>query len=253
MDCGHPGRLCAPERELCKRCDGSGVGADPAAAPGRAARRATANHLPAAGGGRDLLPAAGGLPVADAAAGLPAAQHGLRLLPGLDRGRGLGARPRRALSPDPGAGRPRREPDRGNHRQPERENRPGAREMVGTTRESGSRAASGTWSPTPRPDAASRSIPPASRIATARRWSSTGSPCASRFSNALRRRRLPGARVAAASPRPVEIIKRTDAGFVVQPKRWVIERTFAWACINRRLARDVERAAETVRAFSRSP
>jgi len=34
-----------------------------------------------------------------------------------------------------------------------------------------------------------------------------------------------GPRVAAASPRPVEIIKRTDAGFVVQPKRWVIERT----------------------------
>jgi transposase len=58
-----------------------------------------------------------------------------------------------------------------------------------------------------------------------------------------------GPRVAAAAPRPVQIIKRTDPGFVVQPKRWVIERTFAWACINRRLARDVERAAETVRAF----
>jgi transposase len=56
-------------------------------------------------------------------------------------------------------------------------------------------------------------------------------------------------RVAAAAPRPVEIIKRADAGFVVQPKRWVIERTFAWACINQRLARDVERAADTVRAL----
>jgi hypothetical protein len=62
-----------------------------------------------------------------------------------------------------------------------------------------------------------------------------------------------GPRAAAAAPRPVEIIKRTDAGFVVQPWRWVIERTFAWACINRSLARDVERAAETVRASSRSP
>ena len=30
-----------------------------------------------------------------------------------------------------------------------------------------------------------------------------------------------GSRVAAAAPRPVEIIKRTDTGFVVQPKRWV--------------------------------
>ena len=52
-----------------------------------------------------------------------------------------------------------------------------------------------------------------------------------------------GSRVAEAAPRPVEIIKRTALGFVVQPKRWVIERTFAWACINRRLAKDFERFA----------
>ena len=58
-----------------------------------------------------------------------------------------------------------------------------------------------------------------------------------------------GPRVAEAAPRPVEIIKRSDAGFVVLPKRWVIERTFAWACINRRLARDVERCADTVKAL----
>jgi transposase len=58
-----------------------------------------------------------------------------------------------------------------------------------------------------------------------------------------------GPRVAEAAPRPVEIIKRTDTGFVVLPKRWVIERTFAWACINRRLARDVERFAATVQAL----
>ena len=38
-----------------------------------------------------------------------------------------------------------------------------------------------------------------------------------------------GPRVAEAAPRPVEITKCTDAGFVVQPKRWVIERTVAWA------------------------
>ena len=58
-----------------------------------------------------------------------------------------------------------------------------------------------------------------------------------------------GPRVAAAAPRTVEIIKRTDTGFGVQPKRWVIERTFAWAGINRRLARDLERAVDTVRAL----
>lgn len=58
-----------------------------------------------------------------------------------------------------------------------------------------------------------------------------------------------GPRVAQAAPRPVEIIKRTDAGFVVQPKRWVIERTFAWACVNRRLAKDFERFAVTAQAL----
>ena len=61
-----------------------------------------------------------------------------------------------------------------------------------------------------------------------------------------------GPRVAAAAPRPVEIIKRTDTGFVVQPKRWVIERTFAWAYINRRLARDVERNERAWVAAKRS-
>ena len=39
----------------------------------------------------------------------------------------------------------------------------------------------------------------------------------------------------------------------MQPKRWVIERTFAWACINRRLARDVEHAVETVKALFQIP
>lgn len=61
----------------------------------------------------------------------------------------------------------------------------------------------------------------------------------------LRRRRLPGAARREAAPRPVEIIRRSDPGFVVQPKRRVVERTFAWVGINRRLARDFERFAET--------
>lgn len=58
-----------------------------------------------------------------------------------------------------------------------------------------------------------------------------------------------GPRVAQAAPRPVEIIKRTDAGFVVQAKRWVIERTFAWVCVNRRLAKDFERFSVTAQAL----
>jgi transposase len=40
----------------------------------------------------------------------------------------------------------------------------------------------------------------------------------------------------------VEIVKRSDAakGFVVLPKRWVVERTFAWLGRCRRLAKDWE-------------
>lgn len=53
------------------------------------------------------------------------------------------------------------------------------------------------------------------------------------------------------SPRPIEIVKRSDQtkGFVVLPKRWIVERTFAWLGINRRLAKDFERYAKTARAL----
>ena len=45
----------------------------------------------------------------------------------------------------------------------------------------------------------------------------------------------------------VEIIKKSDTakGFVLLPRRWVVERTFAWLNRNRRLAKDVERTIES--------
>ena len=44
----------------------------------------------------------------------------------------------------------------------------------------------------------------------------------------------------------LQIVKRSDtAGFEVLPKRWIVERTFAWISRNRRLARDFERYATT--------
>ena len=50
----------------------------------------------------------------------------------------------------------------------------------------------------------------------------------------------------------IEIVKRTDLHrFIVLPKRWDVERTFAWISRNRRLARDFERYATTVAAFVR--
>ena len=58
--------------------------------------------------------------------------------------------------------------------------------------------------------------------------------------------------VAATGSWELEIVKRTEAHkFVVLPKRWIVERTFAWISRNRRLARDFERYASTVVAFIR--
>ena len=57
---------------------------------------------------------------------------------------------------------------------------------------------------------------------------------------------------AAANPGlRVEIVKRSDdmKGFVVLPRRWVVERTFSWFGRNRRLAKDYENLAETLAAF----
>lgn len=49
----------------------------------------------------------------------------------------------------------------------------------------------------------------------------------------------------------LEIVKRTDdlKGFVVLPRRWVVERTFSWFGRNRRLAKDFENLADTLAAF----
>jgi transposase len=58
--------------------------------------------------------------------------------------------------------------------------------------------------------------------------------------------------VAAANPGlRIEIVKRSDdvKGFVVLPRRWVVERTFSWFGRNRRLAKDYENLAPTLAAF----
>lgn len=46
----------------------------------------------------------------------------------------------------------------------------------------------------------------------------------------------------------LEVVKHTKAkrGFVLLPRRWVVERSFAWAARFRRLARDYERSAQTL-------
>jgi transposase len=58
----------------------------------------------------------------------------------------------------------------------------------------------------------------------------------------------PAAAAAAAHGIQLEVVKLAEAkrGFVLLPRRWVVERSFAWATRFRRLAKDYERLPETV-------
>ena len=49
----------------------------------------------------------------------------------------------------------------------------------------------------------------------------------------------------------LEVVKHHEAkrGFVLLPRRWVVERSFAWATRFRRLVRDYERLPQTVRGL----
>jgi transposase len=49
----------------------------------------------------------------------------------------------------------------------------------------------------------------------------------------------------------VEIVKRSDdmKGFVVLPRRWVVERIFSWFGRNRRVTKDFDNLAETLATF----
>lgn len=58
-----------------------------------------------------------------------------------------------------------------------------------------------------------------------------------------------GPRAAQATPVDLIVVARTEPGFAVLPKRWIVERTFAWLTQNRRLAKDYEGYAATAHAF----
>jgi transposase len=58
-------------------------------------------------------------------------------------------------------------------------------------------------------------------------------------------------RVAMATSITIEIVRKfaDQTGFVVHPRRWVVERTFAWLNRNRRLAKDFEQTIRSATAF----
>jgi putative transposase len=45
------------------------------------------------------------------------------------------------------------------------------------------------------------------------------------------------------------VAKSPEGGFVVLPKRWIVERTFAWCGRSRRLSKDFEALCETVETW----
>ena len=59
------------------------------------------------------------------------------------------------------------------------------------------------------------------------------------------------AEAAAAEGIALHVVKLPQAkrGFVLLPRRWVVERSFAWAARCRRLVKDYERYAETLAGF----
>jgi len=51
-------------------------------------------------------------------------------------------------------------------------------------------------------------------------------------------------------PWTLDIVKRTEEHtFKVLPKRWIVERTFAWISFHRRLSKDYKRLPESGKAF----
>ena len=60
-----------------------------------------------------------------------------------------------------------------------------------------------------------------------------------------------GEEVATATLIAVEIVRKNSdqVGFAVNPRRWVVERFFAWIGRNRRLSKDFEATIDTARAF----
>ena len=51
----------------------------------------------------------------------------------------------------------------------------------------------------------------------------------------------------------VEIVRRSDPGFILLPRRWIVERTFGWLTRYRRLVRDYEARLDVSEAMIWAP
>jgi len=224
--------------------------------------RAAAGCQHARGHQRPSLPAVDRLPVAGAAQGFAAEEHGAPLFQAVGLGRHAGAHPLCALCGGARASGPRGKPERGHHRQSKRQD--GAKRGA---------------SMDPQGYDAGKKVTGRKRhilvdtlgllLSVAVHPADIQDRDGVAFVlNASTRALFPfierifadggyqGPRAAEAAAATgkwiIEIVKRNELHkFVVLPKRWIVERTFAWISRNRRLARDFERYATTVAAFIR--
>jgi len=121
-----------------------------------------------------------------------------------------------------------------------------------TARARKSWAASATsWSITTEGRSCSRSILLPSRTATARRLVASLARPLPFIERAFADSAYAAQRVADATRIAVEIVRKPpeQVGFAVHPRRWVVERCFAWLGRNRRLAKDFEATIASATAF----
>ena len=209
---------------------------------------------------RDPLCADDRLPMAPTAERLAAQEHGARLLRRMAVRRHAATHPSRALYAGPRACRQRGQPDHNDRRQPERERRrkrgaridpvgyDAAKKIKGKKRH----AAVDTLGLMLGVAITPASVQDRDQIAPLLKEVRRLFPFLER---AIADSGYRGATTAAAVKKsarlPLEIVKRSDTamGFVVLPKRWIVERTFGWLGRCRRLAKDFENLARSHLAF----
>src|SRR5208282_4676474 len=227
--------------------------------PAGQARRAQAHGECPGGFERDFLRALDRLPMERFADGPAAEEHALRLSRPVGLGRDARAHPSHALPRRPGASGTRGQPDGGDHRRPERQ---GGAKRGASLDPSGYDAGKKVKGRKRHILVDTLGLLLNVVVHPADVQDRDGA-----FHLLRRARRLfpfiehifadggyAGERMALVVWRTgawkLEIVKRSDvSGFEVLPKRWIVERTFAWISRNRRLARDFERYAMTVAAF----
>jgi transposase len=192
---------------------------------------------------------------------IPPAKHGAPLLRSVGLGRHTGAGPPRALRPNARASRARSQPCGSDHRQPERQNGSkrgsaldpqgfdAGKKITGRKRHILVDTLGLLLSVVVHPANVQDRDGAGDLLRTVRR----SFPFIERiFADAGYQGPRMAKLVARTGSWTLQIVKRSDAHrFVVLPKRWIVERTFAWISRNRRLARDFERYNRTVIAFFR--